>query len=249
MRLRSIAAATLLLATPVLATGAPAYAAANHPHHAPHPSIRPVPGTVTENDSGNVSFAVVGMHLPPGTIYGLASPGLDAACSYNGVGLYWKADITGRFYDGTYALGCAPGRYQIIATEVQAPNTQYTSWLTIKPPASHGTRPMFYTSPSTVVESTDGGSVAFTLLGVHLPPGTTYTQYSPGLDTACFANTVSHFVVTADFNGNVNDVMYATGCNPGTYAIIIAQGEAPYAVYNTQITILPPSAMHARHVV
>lgn len=249
MRLRSVAAATLLLVAPVLAAASPAYAAANHPHHAPHPSIRPVPGTVTENDSGNVSFAVVGMHLPPATSYQLASPGLDAACGGNGVsGSTKTADITGRFYLGTYANGCVPGHYQIIATEVQAPNTQYSSWLTIKPPASHGTRPTFYTSPSTVVEGTDG-SVAFTLLGVHLPPGTTYTEYSPGLDTACSWNDLSGATDTADFNGNVNDYENATGCNPGTYAIVVAQGEAPYAVYNTHITILPPSAMHARHVV
>lgn len=245
MRLRFAAAVVAALAVPSLAAMSPAYAAApNHPHH-PMAKIRPVPGIVTLNDSGNGSFALQGMHLPPSTSYYTDSPGLNAACSYDELaGETFTADITGRFWGDVSVDGCVPGHYQIIATQVEAPNKQYSSWVTLKAPKTLGQMARFYTSPSVVTEGTDG-SVAFTVFGVHLPAGTTWEEESPGLDTACSSNEVSGTTVTADFNGNTNNDVDAYYCNPGTYSIVVSQQEAPFKVYNTSITIRPPSALVA----
>lgn len=241
-----------VLAALVCVAAAPASTPAHGGHRSHHRRpvyIHPVPGVVTEMDSGDVQFTISAASLPAGTSWTLHAPGLDAACNSDTVsGTTATADLNGRFYLAAAASACNPGRYQLIADQTVAPYSERTSWLVIRPPATRGRHPSVFAVPQWVVEDT-AGDVAFTLIGRDLPPGTSYTLGLPALTAACGSAVAGPGPLTADYNGNLGQFVAVTGCVPGKYVVTLDEVEAPSTEYAVTIRIVPPTQFKVAHAV
>jgi hypothetical protein len=251
-----LSVALIAAASPVL-LASPAHAATG----TPPPVLNASASSVVETSGdGGVGFAVGGTGWYAAETITLTSPGLMNACGPNDVGwleagsptftmgnLTVPTDFSGAFNVSLLAIQCAPGTFQIQATESDTPNRVATTEVTVAAPQVD--QAGMQLSPASETE-TGVGTIATTIMVTGLAPQEVIHVTSPSLLIACktvdaygadsnLTGALPYYDVT-DLAGNDLFSITATGCNLGSYPVSVTEDQGARSEFDENFSIAGP---------